>query len=97
MEGDGLPFKKFLYSAAHRLAGNRDTAEDLVQETCMKAFRYYGKFKKGASFRAWLCKILRNSFINHYRKAASESTRIRRMVILKDLNHYSYDEIASAE
>ena len=43
-------------------------AEDLVQETYFKAYRYYDKFQEGTNFKAWLFKILKNTFINNYRK-----------------------------
>jgi RNA polymerase sigma-70 factor (ECF subfamily) len=56
-----------LYSAALRLTRNRADAEDLVQETFLKAFRAFGSFEEGTNLRAWLYKILTNTFINAYR------------------------------
>jgi RNA polymerase sigma-70 factor (ECF subfamily) len=67
-EKDILPFTDSLYSTAYRLVMNHQDAEDLVQETCMKAFKYYDKFEPGTNLRAWLFKILKNTFINIYRK-----------------------------
>jgi len=67
-EKDILPFVDSLYSTAYRLVMNHQDAEDLVQETCMKAFKYYDKFQQGTNLRAWLFKILKNTFINNYRK-----------------------------
>ena len=67
-EKDILPFVDSLYSTAYRLVMNHQDAEDLVQETCMKAFKYYDKFEPGTNLRAWLFKILKNTFINTYRK-----------------------------
>jgi RNA polymerase sigma-70 factor (ECF subfamily) len=47
---------------------NAQDAKDLVQETYLKAYRYYDKFEEGTNFKAWLFKILKNTFINTYRK-----------------------------
>lgn len=56
-----------LYSAALRMTRNPADAEDLVQETFLKAYRAFGSFQSGTNLRAWLYKILTNSFINSYR------------------------------
>ncbi len=58
-----------LYSAALRLTRNPADAEDLVQETFLKAYRAFGSFQEGTNLRAWLYKILTNTFINNYRAA----------------------------
>ena len=58
-----------LYTAALRLTRNRADAEDLVQETFLKAYRAFGSFQEGTNLRAWLYKILTNTFINSYRAA----------------------------
>ena len=60
-----------LYSMALRLVFNKEEAEDLVQETYLKAYRFFDTFQKGTNIKAWLYKILRNTFINKYRKAVS--------------------------
>ena len=57
-----------LYSLALRMTRNQFDAEDLVQETALKAFRYFDKFDPGTNFRAWIYRILTNNFINYYRK-----------------------------
>ncbi len=67
-ERDVFPFVDSLYSTAYRLVMNHQDAEDLVQETCLKAFKYHDKFEMGTNLRAWLFKILKNTFINNYRK-----------------------------
>ncbi len=64
---DTEPFMASLYSTAVRLSGNRTDAEDLVQETYLRAFRSYGSFKTGTNLRAWLFRILTNAHINRYR------------------------------
>lgn len=61
-----------LYGVALRLTKNDKDAEDLVQDTCLKAFSHFDKYKKGTNCRAWLFKILTNTFINRYRKKSKE-------------------------
>jgi RNA polymerase sigma-70 factor (ECF subfamily) len=56
-----------LYSAALRMTRNPADAEDLVQETYLKAYRGFGSFKEGTNLKAWLYRILTNTFINSYR------------------------------
>src|ERR671929_1198102 len=56
-----------LYSAALRMTRNPADAEDLVQETYLKAYRGFGGFQEGTNLKAWLYKILTNTFINSYR------------------------------
>jgi len=63
-----MPFVDALYNTAYRMTRNAQDAEDLVQETYLKAYRYYDKFEEGTNFKAWLFKILKNTFINTYRK-----------------------------
>jgi RNA polymerase sigma-70 factor (ECF subfamily) len=62
-----MPFMDALYTAALRLAHNAADAEDLVQETYLKAYRAYDGFEEGTNLRAWLYRILTNTFINSYR------------------------------
>src|SRR5262245_47267999 len=61
-----------LYSAALRLTKNERDAEDLVQDTCMRAYRFFDKFERGTNIKAWLFKILTNTFINRYRRRVKE-------------------------
>ena len=67
-EAAAMPFVDALYNTAYRMTRNAEDAEDLVQETYMKAYKYYDKFEEGTNFKAWLFKILKNTFINAYRK-----------------------------
>jgi RNA polymerase sigma-70 factor (ECF subfamily) len=62
-----MEFMPALYSAALRMSRNRSDAEDLVQETYLKAYRSFGGFEQGTNLRAWLYRILTNTFINTYR------------------------------
>ena len=66
------PYLAQLYPAALRMTRNPSDAEDLVQETLAKAYRGYGQFTPGTNLRAWLHKILANTFINTYRKRKRE-------------------------
>ena len=61
-----------LYNTALRLTGEPSEAEDLVQETFLKAFRFFHRFESGTNIKAWLFTILRNTYINAYRKAARQ-------------------------
>tara|TARA_Y100001970_G_scaffold109843_1_gene137185 strand:- start:759 stop:1385 length:627 start_codon:yes stop_codon:yes gene_type:complete len=67
-ESMAMPFMDQLYSHALRLTKNSSDAEDLVQETYLKGYRAFSSFKEGTNLRAWLFRILTNSFINNYRK-----------------------------
>ena len=69
---EALPYQRQLYPAALRLTRNASDAEDLVQETLTKAYAAYGQFTPGTNMRAWLHKILANTFINAYRKKRRE-------------------------
>ena len=62
-----MPFMGSLYSAALRMTRNPADAEDLVQETYLKAYRAFGSFQEGTNLKSWLYKILTNTFINTYR------------------------------
>ncbi len=64
-----MEFMPGLYSAALRMTRNAADAEDLVQETYLKAYRSYGSFQEGTNLRAWLYRILTNTYINSYRAA----------------------------
>jgi len=67
-EQDAMPLAPQLYAAALRLTRNPADAEDLVQETFLKAYRAYGTFEAGTNLKAWLYRILTNTFINNYRR-----------------------------
>src|SRR6266545_446881 len=62
-----MPLMPSLYAAALRLTRNRADAEDLVQETYLRAYRGFGGFTEGTNLRAWLYRILTNTYINAYR------------------------------
>ena len=75
-EAEALPHLDTVYRVALRLSGNEAQAEDLVQETMLKAFRSWHQYKPGTNVRAWLLTILRHSFINEYRKARRQAAEV---------------------
>jgi RNA polymerase sigma-70 factor (ECF subfamily) len=136
-EAEAVPLRHRVYVGALRLTGNPADAEDLVQETYLRAYRGFAGFEPGTNLRGWLFRILRNVFITSYRKrqnepitvshdvyestvrilhnvaASAETTvidaipdhglqtaltsldeRYRRVVLLFDVDGFSYQEIA---
>jgi RNA polymerase sigma-70 factor (ECF subfamily) len=87
-EAEAIPHKDVLYNFALRTTGDRDDALDLLQETYMKAFRFWDKYEKGTNIRAWLFRIMKNSYINRYRKETREPS----MVDYDDVENF-YDSI----
>ena len=75
-ETEAIPHMNILYHYALRMAGSSDDAHDLVQETYMKAFRFWDKYEKGTNIRAWLFRIMKNTYINRYRKETKEPGRV---------------------
>ena len=71
-----LPERSFLYSVASNLTKRQPRAEDLVQETYLRAYRFFHQFKPGSNCKAWLLSILRHTFINHYWKNKKEPERV---------------------
>ena len=71
-ERDVLPLLPGLYGAALRMTRNPSDAEDLLQETTLRAYRGFASFQEGTNLKAWLYRILTNSFINTYRKRQRE-------------------------
>ena len=75
-EQEFLPQIDALYNFAFHLTYNEDDANDLVQETYLKAFRFIEKYIEGTNAKAWLFKILKNAFINQYRRKAKQPTKV---------------------
>lgn len=91
---DAMEFAPQLYSAAMRMTRNPTDAEDLVQETYLKAFRAYDSFQAGTNLKAWLYRILTNTFINKYRKDSRRPNEVD-LGVVEDL--YLYRRIGSEE
>jgi RNA polymerase sigma-70 factor (ECF subfamily) len=71
-EQEAVPHMDILHNYALRMTSNADDANDLVQETFLKAYRFWDKYEKGTNIRAWLFRIMKNSYINRYRKETKE-------------------------
>lgn len=78
-----LPHLDAMYNFALRLTSDPNDAEDLVQDTIVKAYRFFSSYEKGTNAKAWLFRILKNSYINNYRKKS------------KQPNQVDYDEVAT--
>lgn len=94
-EREALLYATSLYTAALHMTRNRADAEDLVQETYLKAYKAYGQFTEGTNLRAWLHRILTNTFINSYRKKKRRPREIELADDVGDL--YMYRRIASSD
>ncbi len=75
-EEEFLPQIDALYTFAYHLTYNEEDANDLVQETYLKAYRFIDKYKEGTNAKAWLFKILKNAFINQYRRKTKQPTQV---------------------
>jgi RNA polymerase sigma factor (sigma-70 family) len=71
-----MPHIDSMYNFAFKLTNDEDDANDLVQDTYMKAFRFINSFERGTNAKAWLFRILKNSFINDYRKKSKEPSKV---------------------
>lgn len=91
-ELEAVPHMDAVYNYALRITGNETDADDLVQETFLKAFRFFDKFEKGTNCKAWLFRILKNSFINEYRKEIKTPNKVD----YEDVQNF-YENIKSEE
>jgi RNA polymerase sigma-70 factor (ECF subfamily) len=71
-----MPHIDSMYNFGFRLTMDEDDANDLVQDTYLKAFRFINSFEQGTNAKAWLFRILKNSFINDYRKKSKEPSKV---------------------
>ncbi len=92
-EQEALQYARQLYSAAMRMTRNPADAEDLVQETYLKAYRAFHTFEEGTNLKAWLYRILTNTFINKYRKESRRPSEVD-LGDVEDL--YMYRRIGSS-
>ncbi len=78
-----IPHMDALYNFAIRLSSDPNDAEDLVQDTIVKAYRFFASYERGTNAKAWLFRILKNSYINNYRKQSKQPYQV------------DYDEIST--
>ncbi|UXP34152.1 sigma-70 family RNA polymerase sigma factor [Reichenbachiella agarivorans] len=71
-----MPHLRALYNFAYKLTYDEDDSKDLVQDTYMKAYRFINSFQKGTNAKAWLFRILKNSFINEFRKKSKQPAQV---------------------
>ena len=75
-ETEFLPHIDSMYNFAYRLTFDEDDAKDLVQDTYLKAYRFIQSFERGTNAKAWLFRILKNSFINDFRKKSKQPAKV---------------------
>lgn len=75
-ELEAMPHMNLLHNYAYKMSYNQLDADDLLQETFLRAFRFFHKFEKGTNCKAWLFRIMKNLFINKYRKNQKEPGKV---------------------
>jgi RNA polymerase sigma-70 factor (ECF subfamily) len=75
-EAEAMPHMKLLHNYAYKMTFSKLDADDLLQETFLRAFRFFHKFEKGTNCKAWLFRIMKNLFINKYRKNQKEPGKV---------------------
>ena len=73
---EAMPHMNLLHNYAYKMTSNQLDADDLLQETFLRAFRFFHKFEKGTNCKAWLFRIMKNLFINRYRKNQKEPGKV---------------------
>ncbi len=92
-EALALPFTKSIYNTALRLTHRPEDASDLVQETCLRAYRTFSNFTPGTNCKAWLFTIMYSVFVNRYRKEQREP----KSVSIEELEEKFHRSLAAAE
>lgn len=87
-----LPYIDSMYNFAYKLTLDEDDAKDLVQDTYLKAYRFINSFEQGTNAKAWLFKILKNSFINDFRKKTRQPAKVDYQEIESVYNSDDIDE-----
>lgn len=91
-ESEIMPHQSALQNFALKMTNDLENAEDLVQDTLLKAFRFFDRFEKGTNAKAWLFQIMKNSFINNYRKTSKEPNKVD----YEDVQNF-YENIQASE
>ena len=85
-----MPHINSMYNFAYRLTLDQDDSKDLVQDTYLKAYRFIDSFQQGTNAKAWLFRILKNSFITDYRKKSKEPSKVDYQEVE---SYYNSDEV----
>ena len=89
-EGVIMPLADAMYNFSYRLTMDDDDAKDLVQDSMVKAYRFFDSFEKGTNAKAWVFRIVKNTFINNYRKKSKEPGKVD----IDELNEFYNAETA---
>ena len=91
-DNEFMPQHDAMYNFAFRLTYDEDNAKDLVQDTYLKAYRFAESFQEGTNAKAWLYRILKNSFINDFRKKSKEPSKVDYQEVENFYNSENVDE-----
>lgn len=94
-EEEALQHLDLLFNFARKMTNSSEDASDLVQETYLKAFRFWNSYEKGTNIKAWLFRILRNTHINRYRRESKEPDAVD-FETVQNLNHKSNGQGSAA-
>jgi len=91
-EKELMPFATSLYNFAFRLSLDEDDASDLVQDTYLKAYRFFDSYQTGTNAKAWLFRILKNTFINDFRRKSKQPIKVDYQDVENTYNSDDVDE-----
>lgn len=91
-EKEFMPFINSLYNFAFRLSLDEDDANDLVQDTYLKAYRFFDSYQPGTNAKAWLFRILKNTFINEFRRKSKQPAKVDYQEVESYYNSDDVDE-----
>jgi RNA polymerase sigma factor (sigma-70 family) len=92
-----MPHIDSMYNFGYRLTFDEDDAKDLVQDTYLKAYRFINSFEQGTNAKAWLFRILKNSFINEYRKKSKQPAKVDYQEVETYYNSDSVDQSITSD
>jgi RNA polymerase sigma-70 factor (ECF subfamily) len=96
-ETELMPFAQSLYNFAFRLSLDEDDASDLVQDTYLKAYRFFDSYVPGTNAKAWLFRILKNTFINEFRKKSKQPIKVDYQEVEQSYNSDDVDEPSTTD
>ena len=96
-ENEFLPHIDSMYNFAYRLTFDEDDAKDLVQDTYLKDYRFIQSFEQGTNAKAWLFRILKNSFINDFRKKSKQPSKVDYQEVESYYNSEGVDEAITTD